>query len=267
MSYAAVAAHNAPPAVEQPHADPGLLNVEVPEITRPADDSAKVNVVASDFKQHPTTVTSEAKIVVDHADDEDDDDDFPSSSSGPSKRAVNKKKANKALKEAEAEGAYIWGAAKQYLFRPGVAGGLIGLVNVGLITAVGRAFYTQPHLRHDTKVISSTVAGALALMTAEGYASEQYRQTPSGQAEERRAREEGSVLYKHLHQQILRPGVAGGLVGLVNTAVLGTVGYFSYLHWDAPRWDRRTVSAVTVGILTLWTGEGFLAERVRQERK
>lgn len=43
---------------------------------------------------------------------------------------------------------------------------------------------------------------------------------------------------------------------LVNTAVLGTVGFFSYKHWDARQWDRRVVSAVSVGLLTLWSGEG-----------
>ena len=30
----------------------------------------------------------------------------------------------------------------------------------------------------------------------------------------------------------------------MNTAVLGAVGFYSYKHWDAPRWDRRVVSAV-----------------------
>lgn len=42
----------------------------------------------------------------------------------------------------------------------------------------------------------------------------------------------------------------------VNAGILGTLGYFAYLHWDAPRWDRRTVSAISVGLLALWTGEG-----------
>jgi hypothetical protein len=42
----------------------------------------------------------------------------------------------------------------------------------------------------------------------------------------------------------------------VNAAVLGTVGYFSYVNWDKPTWDRRTVSAVTIGLLTMWGGEG-----------
>ena len=42
----------------------------------------------------------------------------------------------------------------------------------------------------------------------------------------------------------------------VNTAIVGTVGYLSYKHWKAPYWDRKVVSAVSVGLLTLWTGEG-----------
>lgn len=42
----------------------------------------------------------------------------------------------------------------------------------------------------------------------------------------------------------------------VNTAIIGTVGYFAYKNWDAPRWDRRMVSAVSVGIIALWSGEG-----------
>jgi Tfp pilus assembly protein PilE len=45
------------------------------------------------------------------------------------------------------------------------------------------------------------------------------------------------------------------LIVLVNVAILGTVGYFSYKHWSQP-WDRRTVSAVTVGLLGLSGLEG-----------
>ena len=44
----------------------------------------------------------------------------------------------------------------------------------------------------------------------------------------------------------------------VNAGILGTVGYFSYANWDRPTWDRRIVSAVSVGLLTLWTGEGYV---------
>lgn len=75
-------------------------------------------------------------------------------------------------------------------------------------------FYTRPHLRRDATALSSTIAGTLALFSAEGYATEKYRQTPRGREEERKAREEGAAIYRHLHTQIMRPGVLGGLVGL-----------------------------------------------------
>lgn len=75
----------------------------------------------------------------------------------------------------------------------------------------------------------------------------------------------------------MRPGVLGGLVGFgtlfliihmfnyadgfaVNTAILGTLGYVSYTNWNRP-WDRKVVSAISVGLLTLWGGEGVIAER------
>lgn len=114
----------------------------------------------------------------------------------------------------------------------------------------------EPRLRRDTKVVSSTVASALAILAVQGYAAEKYAETEQGRAEAKRAKQEGTLIYKHLREQILRPGVLGGILGLLNTGILGTVGYFSYINWDKPQWDRRTVSAVTVGLLTLWTGEG-----------
>lgn len=63
-------------------------------------------------------------------------------------------------------------------------------------------------------MISSTAAAAFALLSVEGYAAEKYRQTQQGQAEARRAKQEGTLIYKHLREGILRPGVLGGVVGL-----------------------------------------------------
>lgn len=90
----------------------------------------------------------------------------------------------------------------------------LSLVNIGLLAGAGRAFYAQPHLRQDRTILASTAAAAFALLSVEGYAAEKYRQSPRGHAEEVRARKEGTLLYKHLHEQVLRPGVLGGLVGL-----------------------------------------------------
>jgi hypothetical protein len=167
------------------------------------------------------------------------------------------------LREVEAEGLYLYKIAKRYLLQPGVAGGLVGLLNIGLLAGASRAFYTQPHLRGDRKVIAGTTAAALAIFGVEGFAAEKYAQTPQGKAEARRAKEEGTLLYRNIREHVLRPGVLGGLLGLVNAAILGSVGYFSYIHWDRPTWDRRIVSAVSIGLLTLWGGEGVVAERYR----
>lgn len=114
MSYASVAATNAPPSSQQPHADPSLLTTATPTASTVADDSAKVNVVPVDFKEHPHTITSEADVVP--------DEDLPHS-----KSAARKKKAHKKLDQAEEEGLQLWNTAKHYILRPGVAGGLIGI--------------------------------------------------------------------------------------------------------------------------------------------
>ncbi|KAF8919976.1 hypothetical protein CPB85DRAFT_1248751 [Mucidula mucida] len=245
MSYAS-AARNAP-NTPSPKPDPNLLNTQQSPVSYAADDGAKVNVVPSDFKRHPVTFTSA---------------NAPPPDSSPS----GKKKPNRHLQEVQAEGVYLWQLAKHYLF---VRVLLVDCftVNIGLIAGASRAFYTDPSLRRDARAISATAAATLALLTAEGYAAEKYHETPRGQAELSRAKEEGTLLYRHLSEQVLRPGVLGGLLGLLNAGIIGAVGYFSYTNWDKPTWDRRLISAISVGLITLWGGEGVIAERYRVSRK
>ncbi|KAF8161018.1 hypothetical protein B0H34DRAFT_788187, partial [Crassisporium funariophilum] len=266
MSYASVAAHNAPPLSEQPHPDTALLNTTPPTHSNVADDAAKVNIVGPDFKQDLHTITSEADRIF-----EDTEHTYTSPNHNTSSNNNNgggkPRKSSRRLQEVEAESLYIWETAKHYLIRPGVAGGLVGIVNIGLLALAGRTFYMRPHLRRDATAISSAVAATIALISAEGFAAEKYRNTPQGREDERKVKNEGALIFRHLHDQILRPGVLGGLVGLINSAVLGTLGYFAYINWNKP-WDRRTISAVSVGLLSLWGGEGFLAERLgRSGRK
>lgn len=137
MSYAAVAAHNAPPVSEQPQPDQGLLNTEAPSADPIVDDTAKVNVVPQDFKENPRTVTQESVV---YEEESPIVGDFPQSR--PSKSKVNgyvngpssgnsreskRSKARHQVHEVQEEGLYIWESAKHYLLRPGVAGGLVGL--------------------------------------------------------------------------------------------------------------------------------------------
>lgn len=50
---------------------------------------------------------------------------------------------------------------------------------------------------------------------------------------------------------------------LVNTAVIFTLGFVSHKHRDARQWDRRIISAVSVGLLMLCFGEGRVFKRYR----
>lgn len=121
MSYAQVAAHNAPPRSEQPRPDPALYNTEPPSHSNIADDMAKVSMVAPGFKDHPATVTSTSIPY----------ESPPCPVSGgvpPFPGSSNKgNNAKRHLHDAEEEAASLWDAAKHQLLRPGVAGGLLGV--------------------------------------------------------------------------------------------------------------------------------------------
>lgn len=287
MSYASVAAHNAPPPSQQPHPDPNLLTTQddVSGGSLP-DLSNSVNVAPSDFKSNPhvsissyirrkpsdesfQTVTSETVP----ATYDSSDDEGQGNRTGSSKRRAAKDRARKSLHKAEEEGLYLWAQFKERVLRPGTAGGILGvgksystwccyldltflIVNVGLLAFAGREFYTKPHLRHDGRAIGIIAATAIGLLGAEGALADAYVKTDAGKKEKERAKKEGAALYRQAREVVLRPGVLGGLVGVLNLGILGGVGYAAYLNWDQPRWDRRTVSAVSVGLLTLAAGEG-----------
>ena len=86
-----------------------MLNTDPPTADNIADDAAKINIVSHDFKSNPATVTSESKPPPD------------------SERETAKAKARRYVHEAEEEGFHLWNVTKYYLFRPAVAGGLLGL--------------------------------------------------------------------------------------------------------------------------------------------
>jgi hypothetical protein len=88
------------------------------------------------------------------------------------------------------------------------------VINVGLLGYAGYLFYTTPAYRQDYRVVGGTAAAALALVSAEGALTDAYLNTDEGQAELRRAEQEGSALYRHSKEVVLRPGVLGGLVGV-----------------------------------------------------
>ncbi|OCF33686.1 hypothetical protein I317_02494 [Kwoniella heveanensis CBS 569] len=166
------------------------------------------------------------------------------------------KKAQNELHKAESALGPYWDKTKDVVLRPGTLGGLMGVVNVGILGTLGYFAYTRKDQPWDRRIVGGAVAGTLALFGAEGYVAESYLQTPEGREEAERAKAEGSKFYLQAKEVILRPQVAGGLVGAVNVAILGALGYFSYKNWNQP-WDRRTVSAISVGLLGLSGLEGY----------
>lgn len=174
------------------------------------------------------------------------------------------RKARAELDEAESKLGPYWDKTKDVVLRPGTLGGLMGVVNVGILSTMGYFAYTRRDQPWDRRLVGGAVAGTLALFSAEGYVTDSYLKTDEGQAEAERAKREGSKLYLEAKERILRPQVAGGLVGAVNVAVLGTVGYFAYQNWNRP-WDRNVVSAVTVGLLGLSGLEGWAGKEYKEK--
>ncbi|KZT52848.1 hypothetical protein CALCODRAFT_486795 [Calocera cornea HHB12733] len=259
MSYASVAAeHTDGP---QPQADTGLLNLQ-PTTTELPDVEHKVTLVEPDFKAHPHTVTSETEV---HTGPAPEAAPAQPKKAAKKKAAAYKEKAGEYLEEAEEEATHLWAIAKQRLLQPGVLGGLIGLVNVGVLGGLGYALYTHPSLRADYKKLGIAGGAVFALFAGEGAAAEAYRKTDAGKKEEAQARKEGAALYRHAKEIVLRPGVFGGILGLFNLAVLGGVGFVGYRHWHEPKWDRRIVSAVSVGLIGVFAGEGYVAEQYREK--
>ncbi|KAI0796393.1 hypothetical protein BC629DRAFT_1505245 [Irpex lacteus] len=274
MSYASVAAHNAPPPLAQPYREPALLTMELPSQGNIADDAANLNIVFNEFRETPTTLTSTADTGI-----REQSAPIPisggvaahgtsgagtSNENSKGKEAVDK--AKRYAHELEDEGFYLWNLVKHQLLRPGVAGVLPALVNVGILGFTSYSRYMKPYLRRDTRLLSSAAAAALALLSADDYNAEKYCEAPAGQEEKGCARKEGAVVYRVARDNLLRPDVLGVLVGLLNTAVIFTSGFVSHKHRDARQWDRRIISAVSVGLLMLCFGEGYLAEYYGREQ-
>ena len=167
-------------------------------------------------------------------------------------------RAKRELGEAESAIEAAWNRTMDVVLRPSTMGGLLGVVNVGLLGGLGYLAYENRDRPWDQRWVAGSIAGVLGLFTAEGFLADSYLQTPEGQAEAERAKAEGSRIYLQAKEVILRPQVAGGLAGAFNLAVLGTVGYFAHKHWNQP-WDRKIVAGVVAGLATLSGVEGLLA--------
>ncbi|TFK22602.1 hypothetical protein FA15DRAFT_706253 [Coprinopsis marcescibilis] len=248
MSYASVAAHNAPPQDEWPQPDQALLNTISPTASSIVDDASKINVVSSDFKEHPRS-TYEEKI-------RGQAPLTTGASSEPEEGESKKPRHNHHQERLPA----FWQRTTDWILRPGVAGGLLGIVNVGLIAGAGYSFFARPQLRRDPALLGGAAVSAFSIMLAEGYLSKQYVETPEGQRRVRRVKNKGSALARWIDECVHEPTVQHALVATVNAAVAGTVGYLTYRNWDRP-WNHRSVSAIVVGVLGLAGLDGYVLEK------
>ncbi|MBW0475856.1 hypothetical protein O181_015571 [Austropuccinia psidii MF-1] len=48
-----------------------------------------------------------------------------------------------------------------------------------------------------------------------------------------------------------------GILAVVTAAALGATALAAFKNWDQPRWDKRVVSSVTIGIAALLGSQGF----------
>ncbi|RXK41781.1 hypothetical protein M231_01016 [Tremella mesenterica] len=233
-----------PPVSLEPASKPDMPTLNPPQVPEPSTSSVSPEPLQPPPKDQVQTPESGAKWEKDKA---------------RAKKSVRDgiNKAEKEFDEVENKLAPYWEKTKDVVLRPGTLGGLMGVVNVGLLGTLGYFAYTRKDQPWDRRIIGGAVAGTLALFGAEGYVAESYLQTAEGRQEAERAKSEGSKFYLQAKEVILRPGVAGGLAGVLNVAIIGTISYFSYKHWNQP-WDRRVVSTISVGLLGLSGLEGYV---------
>jgi len=265
MSYASVTAKGLRPTSAQPHPDMTLLNTQQGETQLPSVE-AKITVAPSDFKEHPRSADTEARDELEAAKELAEEGSNRHTGEPEVQKSCRDHVKDK-LQKAGRNGLELWEKTQGCLLRPGVAGGLLGVVNVGLLGSIGYSLYTIPVHRSSPRFLSTAAFTTLAIFGGEAVLADAYSKTEAGQREEARAREEGAALYRHAKTVILRPGILGGAVGALNLGILGGLGYWSYVNWDNLwKWDRRQVSAVSIGLLALFAGEGYLGQQYEKKK-
>jgi hypothetical protein len=91
-------------------------------------------------------------------------------------------------------------------------------VNIGVLGTLGYNIYKKPSLitepRMNARPLAYISGGLITIFALEGFVADQYLETPQGQDELRRAEEEGHLLYNRTKEIVLRPKVAGGILGV-----------------------------------------------------
>jgi hypothetical protein len=43
------------------------------------------------------------------------------------------------------------------------------------------------------------------------------------------------------------------------------LGYFTYTHWNSPNFTNKNISYATIGLITWFSGQGYIVEKYRQD--
>lgn len=100
-------------------------------------------------------------------------------------------------------------------------------MNIGVLGALGYNIYKKPSLitepRTNIRPLAYISGGLITFFVLEGFIADKYLDTPQGQDELRRAEEEGHLIYNKTKEIILRPKVAGGILGVGELDSVGTL--------------------------------------------
>ena len=87
-------------------------------------------------------------------------------------------------------------------------------MNIGLLGGIAYFAYTQPALRQNVRVVSTTAIGILAVAGVEGYIAQENGHPPGRKERKGASRKRTSGLVSSIKEHLLRPGVLGGVVGI-----------------------------------------------------
>lgn len=122
-----------------------------------------------------------------------------------------------------------------------------------------KAEATAEELAADVRAAASNAGDKAAELSRDAEKKAKQLKKQAGEQLERAE----TVAEKYLSQAmdiVLRPGTLGGLMGVANVGLLGTLGYYAYTRRNVP-WNRNYVAAAVASTLSLFATEGVVAER------
>ncbi|KAJ9475712.1 hypothetical protein PHBOTO_005772 [Pseudozyma hubeiensis] len=262
MSYASIAAENAPPKSQQPKPDPGYLEGQTAsdDVNTAAPDvnSGKVNVVPSDTDlEHLKTESQEAydeAVAKAREQRKQLEADAKKASDSAQKTANDAQKAGKDAAE-DAKKAGKDAADKAEKFGKDASAEADKFAKNARAEAEKASQKAGEYYEKGRKELSKD-AEVLRKKGEEG-----------AKAFKKKAGEAEKELESFWQSFSSDPKQWGPTLAAVNVALLGGLGIYAYTHKEqVQRTDRRLISAITVGVLGLIGGQGYWANETAKKQ-